>query len=217
MSAYTWGWGILLGILLVLYHGFVYLSVGWTKKGMGKGANEEADRKAQVMANAELFFANLKMKYSSGSHDSYSWFVKRDQMLGFTESFAPLAVRFDTIRMELKGNGACIVDDVTGELPPACVAALMGGSGAGKTSLLNAMTARASYANVSGTVSVGGIKDALFHFPTEVGFVPQDDVMHPDLTVYENLRFQAFLRLPADMPSTQKESSVGGGLMETSP
>jgi len=40
------------------------------------------------------------------------------------------------------------------------------------------------------------------------GFVPQDDILHGELTVEENIRFQAALRLPADTPSEQIALSV---------
>ncbi len=39
---------------------------------------------------------------------------------------------------------------------------------------------------------------------SEVGFVPQDDIMHDGLTVYQNIYFSAMLRLPAGMSHAQK-------------
>ena len=39
---------------------------------------------------------------------------------------------------------------------------------------------------------------------SEIGFVPQDDVMHENLTVYQNLYFSAMLRLPRNMAHAQK-------------
>ena len=46
-----------------------------------------------------------------------------------------------------------------------------------------------------------------------VGFVPQDDIMHRDLTVKENLTVYAKLRLPAGSSRRQRRrsSSVEGG------
>lgn len=84
----------------------------------------------------------------------------------------------------------------------------MGPSGGGKTSLLNAITNRAGYADLTGIIEVAGVPDGLLKFPDEVGFVPQDDIMLADLTVYQNLRYAADLRLPADMSAVQKSAIV---------
>ena len=42
----------------------------------------------------------------------------------------------------------------------------------------------------------GGRVDGVAQLPSEVGFVPQDDILHENLTVYQNLFFSAMLRLP---------------------
>lgn len=38
-----------------------------------------------------------------------------------------------------------------------------------------------------GDVRLGSVPNGILQFPSEVGFVPQDDIVHTDLTVYENL------------------------------
>ncbi|CAD7971921.1 unnamed protein product [Amoebophrya sp. A120] len=128
---------------------------------------------------------------------------------GFTEKFPPVTVEFHRVSLFLKSNHSKIVDDVSVSLPGRCVAAVMGPSGSGKTSLLNAITGRASvYADITGEIKIANQKDALKKFPNEIGFVPQDDVMLADLTVYENLYFQAQLRLPQEMSTFQKKAIV---------
>ena len=76
----------------------------------------------------------------------------------------------------------------------------MGGSGAGKTSLLNALCGRAWYGKVSGDVYINGKRDSMENHQDLIGFVPQDDVVHPNLTVYENLLYSGLFRLPAGTP-----------------
>lgn len=67
----------------------------------------------------------------------------------------------------------------------------------GKTSLLNALSGKAGYGVVSGIILVNGEEDTLEKYKRVMGFVPQDDIMHTDLTVEENLLFSARYRLPA--------------------
>lgn len=97
---------------------------------------------------------------------------------------------------EKNQDGKQIVENVTGRLPAGCTAAVMGPSGGGKTSMLNALCNRAeSYANVYGRTWLGSMEDGVRNMPSEIAFVPQDDVMHEDLTVYQNLYYSAMLRL----------------------
>lgn len=61
---------------------------------------------------------------------------------------------------------------------------------------------------MQGRVMFGGRVDGVEQLPSEVGFVPQDDILHEDLTVYQNLYFSAMLRLPRDMPHETKLNLV---------
>ena len=66
---------------------------------------------------------------------------------------------------------------------------IMGGSGAGKSTLLNILNG--NYSPTIGCVEVNGIdlhKDKK-ELEGVIGFVPQDDIVHTDLTVYENLYY----------------------------
>jgi molybdate transport system ATP-binding protein len=77
---------------------------------------------------------------------------------------------------------------------PAGVTAVMGPSGAGKTSLLEAIAGLRHRAR--GRIAVGGdvLLDARTRWPPErrrVGYVPQDAALFPHLTVVENVRFGA--------------------------
>jgi ABC-type multidrug transport system ATPase subunit len=73
---------------------------------------------------------------------------------------------------------------------------------------MNAILGRAPYANVSGTISVNGIKNGLLNARNSVGFVPQDDICHTDLTVYQNLYYNALLRLPSNISKNEKKKHV---------
>lgn len=111
-----------------------------------------------------------------------------------------LEIEFKNLSMHLKSNGKCVLDRVTGKFPPESLVALMGPSGGGKTTFMNALCGRSSYGNVSGDIFINGKAGGVTDFPKMTGFVPQDDIMFADLTVHQNIYYNAKLRLPADTP-----------------
>ena len=122
---------------------------------------------------------------------------------------SPVSIFFDNLGMKLKSNGTVVLDGVSGEFPPGSLVAVMGGSGAGKTTFMNALADRAPYGTVTGDVRINGIPgETLSKYPRLVGFVPQDDIMHDDLTVFENLMYSARLRLPPSIPPAQQRAIV---------
>jgi len=89
---------------------------------------------------------------------------------------------------------------------PGEVVAIAGGSGSGKTSLLEALVGLRPISE--GRVFVHGrpADDTLRRSGT--GFVPQDDIIHPDLPLRQTLLHTAALRLPAGTPQAELESVV---------
>lgn len=81
----------------------------------------------------------------------------------------------------------------------------MGPSGAGKTTFLNAVAGKVvAGCKVSGSVLVNGKVGNIRSYKKIIGFVPQDDIVHGDLTVEENLWFSARCRLSASMSEENK-------------
>lgn len=95
-----------------------------------------------------------------------------------------------------------ILHGVTGCVVPGEVLAMMGPSGSGKTTLINLLAGRMQH--FSGTITYNGqpYTKALKH---RIGFVMQDDVLFPHLTVRETLTYTALLRLPSTLTKHQKE------------
>lgn len=101
-----------------------------------------------------------------------------------------------------------LLDHVSFKAMPGDFIALMGPSGAGKTTLLLALN---GYLPPSGgQVRINGedlysIYDAL---RGSIGYVPQDDIVHPELTVWEAVRYSAKFRLPPDFTEEEIEKRV---------
>lgn len=95
-----------------------------------------------------------------------------------------------------------ILKSLSFSVPPAQFAGIIGPSGAGKSTLLH--TLAGLRAPESGTVQIAG-RDVYDAGPADrsFGFVPQEDIVHPELTVAQALHFAARLRLPASTPAVE--------------
>jgi len=105
---------------------------------------------------------------------------------------------FEMVSMSLLlPNKHVVLDDVSLAIPAGSSVAIMGPSGCGKTSITNVLSGRAGYGNVVGNLRINSRSDISVQALAPVtGFVPQDDIMHRNLTVEENVAFSAHLRLP---------------------
>lgn len=108
-------------------------------------------------------------------------------------------IAFEDIGLTLP-SGVAVMSNVHGRFRPKRLCAIMGPSGAGKTTVINLVTGKARRS--TGRVKVNGHPtDGLSSIAKLVGFVPQDDVMLRELTVRDNISFSAEYRLPAGLSS----------------
>jgi len=107
-----------------------------------------------------------------------------------------------------KAKMKTLLDHVSFKALPGDMIALMGPSGAGKTTLLLALNGYLP--PTSGQVRINGedlytIYDAL---RGSIGYVPQDDIVHPELTVFEAVKYSARFRLPPDYSEEEIDRRV---------
>ena len=105
-------------------------------------------------------------------------------------------------------DGTLLLDDVSFALPGSSLLAIIGPSGAGKSTMLAALTG--SQPATSGEVYYDG-RDLYQNFQDlrhRIGVVPQDDVVHRQLTVRQALRFAAELRFPDDLDAPLRMQRV---------
>ncbi|XP_016724153.2 ABC transporter G family member 28 [Gossypium hirsutum] len=115
-----------------------------------------------------------------------------------------IEIVFKDLTITLKGKNIHLMRSVSGKLSPGRVSAVMGPSGAGKTTFLSALTGKAPGCVMTGSVQINGKDESIQAFKKIIGFVPQDDIVHGNLTVAENLWFSARCRLPADLAKPEK-------------
>lgn len=108
-------------------------------------------------------------------------------------------VRIDAVHVtkQLK-DGRRILNEISLSIYPGEFVAIVGGSGAGKSTLLHALNGFSPA--TSGSVRYNGVDlyQNLDLFRPVLGYVPQDDIVHPELTVERTLFYGAKLRLPKD-------------------
>jgi ABC-type multidrug transport system ATPase subunit/ABC-type multidrug transport system permease subunit len=104
------------------------------------------------------------------------------------------AIRADTITKTYK-NGFQALQETTFDLPSGGVIAIMGPSGCGKSTLLKVLNGTITPS--TGNVYIHGLDlfDNFSYLKTQIGYVPQDDILHGELTVRQAIYFAAKIRL----------------------
>ncbi|KAI9171885.1 ABC transporter G family member [Paramyrothecium foliicola] len=118
----------------------------------------------------------------------------------------PAGLYFENVSYSL--NGRTILSGIRGICHPGEVTAIMGASGAGKTTFLDILAKKNKRGQVVGDFYVNGEKVSDTAYKRVVGFVDQEDTMLPTLTVHETILNSALLRLPRDMSRAAKEQRV---------
>ncbi|XP_073127803.1 pleiotropic drug resistance protein 2-like isoform X2 [Henckelia pumila] len=138
---------------------------------------------------------------------------------GMVLPFKPLSLSFDHVNYyvdmpaEMKSQGVeerrlQLLQDVSGAFRPGVLTALMGVSGAGKTTLMDVLAGRKTGGYIEGDISISGYPKNQETFARVSGYCEQNDIHSPHVTVYESLLYSAWLRLPADVNKGTRQMFV---------
>ena len=139
-----------------------------------------SDKQSKDLADQEtIFHQSLKSAHGTKRHHSKN------------------TNRIDAIGLKRLGkNKAILLNNISLSIPGGALVAVVGASGAGKSTLLNAISG--FQLPQKGKVLYGGqdyYRD-LSVYRKQVGYVPQDNIVHQNLTVEQALHYAAQMRLP---------------------
>jgi ABC-type multidrug transport system ATPase subunit len=138
-----------------------------------------------------------------------------DESARLMSEHVPATLHFDKISYTLPNHtGRPILQDISGRVEAGQVLAIMGASGAGKSTFLDILARKRKRGMVTGTVRVNGREVSDSEFRRVCGFVDQEDTLMRTLTVYETVLYSALLRLPREMSIEAKKYRVMETLAE---
>ncbi|KAI0477195.1 hypothetical protein GGR56DRAFT_393755 [Xylariaceae sp. FL0804] len=117
-----------------------------------------------------------------------------------------LSFTYSDLSFQPKGVARPILQNVTGSIQSGSLTAIMGGSGAGKSTFVNVLMGKANH--TGGSVTVNNVPGKINRFKKLIGYVPQDDIVLPELTVYENILHSARIRLPRNWADVDIKAHV---------
>uniref|UniRef100_A0A5B6Z2Y3 Putative pleiotropic drug resistance protein 3-like n=1 Tax=Davidia involucrata TaxID=16924 RepID=A0A5B6Z2Y3_DAVIN len=133
--------------------------------------------------------------------------------------FEPLIMTFKDVQYfvdtppEMKEHGfnqekLQLLHNITGAFRPGILTALMGVSGAGKTTLMDVLSGRKTGGTIEGDIRIGGYPKIQKTFARVSGYCEQNDIHSPQITVEESILFSAWLRLPPEIDPETKAKFV---------
>ncbi|XP_044505622.1 ABC transporter G family member 39-like isoform X2 [Mangifera indica] len=138
---------------------------------------------------------------------------------GMILPFQPLSLVFNHVNyyvdmpIEMKTQGVeedrlQLLRDVSGAFRPGVLTALVGVSGAGKTTLMDVLAGRKTGGYIEGSIHISGYPKNQETFTRVSGYCEQNDIHSPHITVYESLLYSAWLRLPSEIDTKLRKMFV---------
>ncbi|KAL3646512.1 Pleiotropic drug resistance protein 2 [Castilleja foliolosa] len=183
------------------------------KKKKKKKMNLSSSEAAPIIEDNDDMRSKSK---SEGSSQAENTTVRRGMVLPFT----PLSLAFDHVNYyvdmpaEMKKKGTeetrlQLLKNVSGAFRPGVLTALVGVSGAGKTTLMDVLAGRKTGGYIEGRgITISGYPKNQSTFARVSGYCEQNDIHSPHVTVYESIVYSAWLRLSPDVDNETRKMFV---------
>ncbi|KAI9313001.1 hypothetical protein DFJ73DRAFT_935659, partial [Zopfochytrium polystomum] len=160
----------------------------------------------------EMLGAKVPATAIAGGHDT----AAETSVLvdGFRRGFSGV----ENVRMDFQfsglglnlPSGKTILKGVNGQIKAGSMTAIMGPSGAGKTTFMSVLMGKVK--RTGGELKINGSVAEMETFRKIIGYVPQEDVMLRELTVRENIEYAARVRLPSSWSKEDIDSHINNVL-----
>ncbi|KAK1664186.1 hypothetical protein QYE76_052345 [Lolium multiflorum] len=145
--------------------------------------------------------------------------TNRPTQAGIVLPFQPLSLCFNHVNYyvdmpaEMKDQGFAesrlqLLTDISGSFRPGVLTALVGVSGAGKTTLMDVLAGRKTSGSIEGSITLSGYPKKHETFARISGYCEQNDIHSPNVTVYESILYSAWLRLSSDVDEKTRKMFV---------
>ena len=158
----------------------------------------------------------------TGSMVNGRLFEQQELVFGDILQFGPFCFRFDgtalvrcsttsggriqAVGVTRKAGARTLLNSINIDIEPGHFVGILGTSGAGKSTLLNSLSGLQR--PDGGKVLINGVDVYGGGATAMCGYVPQDDIVHSELTVEDALRFSASLRLPGSISDVEIDKAV---------
>ena len=159
-----------------------------------------------VYVNSELTTSHLLKLGDEIRIGPYKLVYESNELKQYDESNF---IRIDALNLKKTGNyNVTLLNDLSFSIPPRKFVALVGGSGAGKSTLMDALNGLRPAQGGKVLYNGQDYYRNLAAFSSQLGYVPQDDIVHRELTVERALYYAAKLRLPSDFTAAQIKQRI---------
>ncbi|KAM7493208.1 hypothetical protein LguiB_027817 [Lonicera macranthoides] len=183
------------------------------------GSVELSSRKKSFRENGNEVRGSLSSRSMSARVGGITNGAEQNRKRGMVLPFEPFSITFVDIRyavdmpQEMKDQGIPedrleLLKGVSGAFRPGVLTALMGISGAGKTTLMDVLAGRKTGGYIDGTITISGYPKRQETFARIAGYCEQTDIHSPHVTVYESLQYSAWLRLPPEVDTATRKMFI---------
>ncbi|KAF5470085.1 hypothetical protein F2P56_010628 [Juglans regia] len=217
-----WFWicvGALLGFSLLFNICFILALTFLNPLGDSKSVIVEEDDKRKSGKQPSNGQHRIMTTEMSTASTSPLFEVQAPVRRGMVLPFQPLSLAFSHVNYyvdmpaEMKSEGVeetrlQLLRDVSGAFRPGVLTALVGVSGAGKTTLMDVLAGRKTGGYTEGSISISGYPKNQATFARVSGYCEQNDIHSPHVTVYESLLYSAWLRLAKEVDKETRKMFV---------